>query len=462
MITFDVRSIFIRSVFLSCFLFLLFFTGQPTTSLAATGSQEFQNILRDSLEDLWSGRPFSPALVLRQQKLKTMLDSGAVKKSDVAKMMASIFDSLLNRHRTSRYILKSFPDSINALLSPHFDWEETKQVLWRTVSSAGDKNNPFLIKVATLAPPGTPWLNVPETLAIPQIEKYSDGKLRIQIYGGGVMGEDIGILEKMDDEQVDGCGCTALGVLASSPAASTLLLPRLFNNYEEVDYICQKFRKRLDKGFADNGYVLVALVDTGFFYFFSTKAITGLADIRSQNVMTWFGVVETTLYEELGINAMPVAIPDTVVALKTGRSDINLTPPAWMLGMQAYQYSSYYLKPPLVYSPAAVIISARMTDRLRDQWALSPTYAHNLQEVLVYEFNALEPEWKRQIRNYEAKSLRAFETKIGMQAMTFSPEDQQIITKASKAVRQKLSGTVLPEDLVNDIQQALEEYRASR
>ena len=59
------------------------------------------------------------------------------------------------------------------------------------------------------------------------------------------MGEDTDILRKMDIGQLDSCGCTALGVLAACPDASALLLPGLFNNYDEIDYVLKKFRKRI-------------------------------------------------------------------------------------------------------------------------------------------------------------------------------------------------------------------------
>jgi len=331
--------------------------------------------------------------------------------------------------------------------------------MWQAATAPAKKSDPMLIKVGTLAPPGTPWLSVPEAIAFPEIERLSDGKLLVKIYGGGVMGEDTDILRKMDIGQLDCCGCTALGVLAASPETSALLLPGLFNNYEEVDYICEKFRKRLDEGFEKKGYVLAGLIDTGYFYLFSKNRISGLADLKKQKIITWFGTMETTLYEELGINATPVAVPETVSALSTGLADTNLAPAAWMLGMQAYQYSNYYLKPPLLYSPAAIIVSTHTKDRLRKQVGASETFAYNLQEIIVSVFNALEPLWKERIRSFEAKSLKAFETKCGIKAVTFTPEDQQLIEKASQAVKEKLAGKSFSKNLIEDIQKALKLYR---
>lgn len=451
---------FKSSWLLTGFAFLLILAGPwAVITAGAADHKEFQSILDESMEALWTGKEFTPQLKQRQQTMKSMLQTGAVTKTDLETLMASSFRSLLDRAVTSRYVLKTMARGFDSLFSPHMTWEEGRTMMWRVSTSVVKKGDQVLIKIGTLAPPGTPWLSVPETVTIPEIEKMSEGRVTVKIYGGGVMGEDTDILRKMDIGQLDGCGCTSLGVLAASPEASVFLIPGLFKNYDEVDYISEKFRKRFDKAFEDKGYILAALIDTGFFHIFSKNKIANLADVRKQKIITWFGIVETSLYSELGINPTPVAVPEVVSALSTGLADTNLAPAAWMLGMQAYQYSRYYLSPPLLYSPAAIVVSTKTKDRIQKQVGVSEKYAMNFQEIIVSEFNAVESEWKRQIRAYDAKSLKAFETKCGMKPMVFPAEDQKLIEQAGIKVREKLAGKAYPGDLLNEILAALAEYR---
>ncbi|MDY6822313.1 MAG: TRAP transporter substrate-binding protein DctP, partial [Thermodesulfobacteriota bacterium] len=261
--------------------------------------------------------------------------------------------------------------------------------------------------------------------------------------------------------QLSGCGCTALGVLKASPKASVFLMPGLFNNYDEIDYIFKKFRKTIDAAFAERGYILAAVIDTGFFYFFSKKEITDLDSIRKQKVLTWFGQVETTFYDALNINATPVAVPEVVSALSTGLADTCLAPAPWMLGMQAYQYANYYIKQPMLYSPAAVIISADVKHSLQKKFDVSPTFAHNIQELLVFEVNSLEQGWFNTLRSYERRTLEAFEKKCGMKVVSLPPEDMKIIKKAGLQVQEELAGKVYSKKLLNDVKAALAEYRAN-
>lgn len=452
----------IRLQVLFCCMIGLFIVGNPFgTAAADTAQAEIQSIVRESVEDLWSGREFSPELTERQQTLKTLLSAGTVTKTDLERMVEATFPSMPDRCPTSRYILKSASERVNALFSPYMDWKAFRAIMWRGISSVIEKDAPLQISVGTLAPPGTPWITLPETIIFPDLEKLTDAKLIFKIYGGGVLGDDADILKKMGDHHVDGCGCTALGVLAASPDTSALLVPGLFKNYEEVDYVLEKFRRRLDKAFEKNGYILAALIDTGFLYMFSKNKITGLADLKKQKTLQWFGVMESTLYQELEISATPMTVPEVVSALSLGQADNVLLPPVWVLGMQAYQYMNFYFKQPLLYSPAAIFVSVYTKERLRKQIGASETFAGNIQEMIVYEFNVMEPEWKRQLRNYEEKSLKAFEAKCGMKGISFSPEDMQTIEKSGEAVLRKLSGTVFPADLIDDIKKTLEEYRAA-
>ena len=416
-------------------------------------------LIHESIKDLLTGRPFSPDLEKKQLVVRKMFEAGLITKPEAIAMVEGAMLPILEHHRTSRYILQEIPERVEALLAPYMTWEEVEAVAWKMGASLIPDGQQMVLTIGTLAPPGTPWINIPETVLLPRIAKLSDNKVVVKVYGGGVMGEDTEILDKMDAARLDGCGCTALGILKASPELSTLLMPGLFNNYDEVDYIYEKFEKKLDMAFEDKGYILVALLDTGDFYLFSKNKINSLADLKKQRALTWFGAPENALFEALGINATHVSVPEVVSALSMGQADTNLAPAAWMLGMQAYQYMSFYYNPPLLYSPTAVFVSGRTPDRVRKQTGMSANFAINVTEALVNEIRKLEPEWKEQIRSYEEKSLKAFETKCGIKAMTFSAEDQKIIKKANSIVEQKIAGRVFPENLLKEIKKALAEYR---
>jgi TRAP-type C4-dicarboxylate transport system substrate-binding protein len=266
----------------------------------------------------------------------------------------------------------------------------------------------------------------------------------------------------MDIGQLDGCGCTTLGVVTASPDASVFMVPNLFRNYEEIDYICVKFRRQLDESFEKRGYICGAIIDSGFLYVFSKYKITGISDLGKQKALTSIGNIESTMLKELGVDAVPVAIPEVVSALSTGLADTFIAPAAWALGMQAYQYVNYYIQTPFFYSPGVVLLSASTRDKIGKHFGLSETVVYNTQELIVLEIKGIEPEWKKRGRIYEEKSLQAFEMKCGIHPVALSPQDQKTFEQASRNVRDKLAGKDYPRALLDDVLAALEEYRKNR
>lgn len=441
-------------------LTLCFLLGAETASFAVDHPRETgQDILSESMNALLTGKEGGKALKQKQQALREALKTGEISKTELVAMLQKSILPILKQEKTSRYILKTLPEKFDEFLAPYMEWQEAEEIMWKACSSVIKEGQKFELKIGTLAPPGTPWLTIPETELIPKVEKLSNGKVIIKIYGGGVMGEDVDILRKMDIGQLEGCGCTALGILTACPEISALLLPGLFKNYDEVEYITEKFRKQINAYSEKRGYILAALIDTGFFNVYSKNKITCLDDLKKLRILTWIGPVETSLYKELGINATPVAVPEVVAALSTGLADTCLAPSAWMLGMQAYQYANYYIQQPFLYSPAAVIVSTNVADQFKKKFGLSEQLADNIVELLVFEVSNIEIKWREHIRAYDEKCLNAFRTRCGIKPVSLTQDDLLKFFQAAKNVQINLAGKAFPEDFMQEILQALEEYR---
>ncbi|MEW6077958.1 MAG: TRAP transporter substrate-binding protein DctP [Thermodesulfobacteriota bacterium] len=453
-------SVVLYAINLAIICLLVGFT--PGAAAADLTAKEVETVLQESMTALLTGQEFPPALQKQQQILRNMFEKGTVTRDEIITMQEKMFLPILSHHRTSRYILKDMPRRVEALLAPYMTWEEVKAIVWKASSTLIPDGEQMVITLGTLAPSGTPWIKVPEETLIPRMAKLSNNKFVVKVYSGGIMGEDTDILRKMDIGQLDGCGCTAIGLVAASPDVSVLLLPGLFRNYDEVDYITEKFRKRIDASFEQRGYILSSFIDTGNFYVFTKNKITGLADLPKQKFLTTFGDIEIALYKELGVDATPMAAPETISVLSTGMANAMMAPAGWMLGIQAYQYMGYYIKPPFLYSPGAALTSVQTKERLRKRFGVSELLADNFQEMLVYEVSTLEAEWKQIARDFETRSLQAFETKCGIKPVNLSPADLKTLETASLRVREQLAGKAFSKDLMDDILKALEAYRAKK
>ncbi len=437
-------------------LAIVFVTLKDSQAAGLTREQ-IREVIKECSYLLLKGKKPTSEQRKRIQEIHQMVKRGEIGREQIRQMVKKQVSRDIKKYEFTRYqigeMLKRAPELLPDITSEDLHkmiWEEATVMLKETL----------YLKIGTLAPEGTAWLVVPRKILIPHLKKVSGGKVIIKMYVGGVMGEDVDILRKMDLGQLDGCGCTALGVFKASPEISIFTLPLLFRNYEEINHILKKFRKEIDAGFEKKGYILANLIDTGWFYLWTKNKTTTLEEIRKQKMMTWFGTVETATYDELGIRPTPISVTEVVTSFNTGLVNATYGPAAWVLGTQAYTNLNYYVTQPLFYSPAAIIFSKKMQDRFRGQYP--DILIDNFTELLIYETLTIEREWVEDyIRPYEKKCIEAFE-KYGIKPITLGEKDMEAIEVAVKRVWEKLTGKVYPKDFLDRVLKELENYRSKR
>src|SRR5688572_9559031 len=94
-------------------------------------------------------------------------------------------------------------------------------------------------RIATLAPSGTPWMNLLEQGAA-EIAEKTEQRITFKYYGGGLHGDERDYSSNIKLGQLDGAALTALGLALIEPSILVLQLPMLFSTQEEVDYVAGK------------------------------------------------------------------------------------------------------------------------------------------------------------------------------------------------------------------------------
>ncbi len=310
------------------------------------------------------------------------------------------------------------------------------------------KLGPIMFNIGTLAPANTPWIKDAIDTVIPFLTWESRGTMTSRIYPGGTMGEDADILRKMRLGELQGCGCTAQGVMNAAPELSVLTLPFLFDNYNQVDCVLDGMRKDIESVFEKHGYILVGLIHTGFFYMFAKNDVTSLELMKKQKVMTWFGNVESTFLNELGIKPIPIAVTDVVSSLQTGITNFTISPPVWLIGVQGFVYVKYFIEPPVFYSPAAIFLDKKQIDTISKKYP--PGLADDITAIFVDFMKTYEPEWRSDIASFEKQSLEAFK-KSGIKEIRFSDTDLNTMKADAKKTWEKLSVNVYPKELLDKV-----------
>ncbi len=307
----------------------------------------------------------------------------------------------------------------------------------------------YQIKFASLAPDGSTWMNVMREFD-KSIREQTNGELGFKIYPGGVAGDEKDVLRKIRLGQLHSAGFTGVGLGEVYSEVRILDSPFLFQNYDEVDFIHQKFFDKFARGFEKNGFVLLGWADVGFVHVYTNSPIKTLADMKTVKMWMWEGdpIAEAT-FKSFGINPIPLSVIDVMTALQTGMVNGVYVSPLAIIALQWFTKIKYMMEVPLADAAGAVLISKKKFDELPVQ------YQQILEENAKKYFEKL----MKLSREDNARSIATLKQN-GIQVIPSPPADQlNLFHEKGKEARRMVVGKVYPLELVEEVEQALVEYR---
>jgi TRAP-type C4-dicarboxylate transport system substrate-binding protein len=165
---------------------------------------------------------------------------------------------------------------------------------------------PTVIKIAVVMPEGSTWTNTLHEFA-GAVDKQTGGDVKIEIYAGGVSGDEVDVLRKMRVNRLHAGGFSGVGLGLVLPEIRVLEAPLLFDNYDEIDYVKEKMFDEFAGRFEKKGYVLLGFAEAGFVYLFSKQPMDSVASMQKSKMWVWKGdrVAENFLgaFGDAGVSA---------------------------------------------------------------------------------------------------------------------------------------------------------------
>jgi len=318
------------------------------------------------------------------------------------------------------------------------------------VVQAEEKNKKYKLKIATLAPEGSSWMKRFHE-ASRAIEKRSDGRLKMKIYAGGIMGDEPDVIRKIRIGQLQGAAVTGIGLGIIQSAVRVLDLPFLFKSYDELDYIRKILNEEFEKKFEEKGYILLGWGDVGWIHVFSNQPVTTKDELLATKLWAWVDdPLAHSMFKEIGVKGIPLSLPSVLPHLQTGLIDAAYGSPLSTLALQWYTNVKYMSDLPITMANAAVVVSKKSFDSL----------PKDLQVILKDEGKKMERKLIDQVRLDNEESLRVLK-KYGIQVTHTQAEFFKEMKRASYAVWTELEGTLYSPELLAEIQSLLKARRTA-
>lgn len=307
----------------------------------------------------------------------------------------------------------------------------------------------YLIKFASLAPDGSTWMNVMREFD-EAIRTKTDGQMGFKIYAGGVSGDEKDVLRKIRLGQLHSAGFTGVGLGEILPEVRIFDSPFLFKNYDEVDYINNKFYDKFAEAFEEKGYILLGWAEVGFVYVFTNTPVYNLEDVKKVKMWMWEGdqVAEAT-FKALGISTIPLSVINVLTSLQTGMVNGVYISPLAILALQWFTKVKYMMELPLADAAGAVLISKKKYDKIPPDF----------QQILLQDAKKYLTKLMKLSREDNIKAIETLKSN-GIKMIPPPPEDQlKLFEEKGRIARRMMVEKLYPLELVEEVEQALEEYR---
>ena len=257
------------------------------------------------------------------------------------------------------------------------------------------------LKIASIAPESTPWGQGLNQMAA-EWSKITNGRVRLQIFHGGVAGNEVDIVRKMRLGQVHGAASSPLGLNTLVPLFWGLLIPGIIQTGDELDYLLEELEEDFSQTFRDEGYEIMTWSNSGWLKFFTRDAVRKPGDLRGQKIATT-GYDEgfNTILRNLGMQTVSTSSAEVLTGLNSGLIDALIYAPLGVAGFQWFAVADNMLELQIAPFFGAIVIDSRSWKRIPQQYHEElKESAEKIGKQIVAELDELEREGVELMQSY--------------------------------------------------------------
>jgi TRAP-type C4-dicarboxylate transport system substrate-binding protein len=304
------------------------------------------------------------------------------------------------------------------------------------------------IRIATLAPSGSPWMEVLDKAAN-ETKIKTAGRVTLKYFEGGQQGDERDFVRKINLGQLDGAAVTAVGLAMIDESIRVLELPMMFESTEEFDYVADKLWPYFQKKFEAKGFLLTDRGEVGWVYFLSKNKVEKLSDLRSQKLWLWGDDrLVGAVFKKLNLNGVPLGVPEVDAALTSGKIDACYGSPVAAVALQWYSKVKYMTSMPMSFAMGANVISLKAYKKM------SPEDAK-----LVEDISRANAKKLRRVIRKDNEDAKGTMSRKGVTVVQTPIAMVDEFTKASNEIWNELAGKLYTKEELKMVLDARNEYR---
>jgi TRAP-type C4-dicarboxylate transport system substrate-binding protein len=271
--------------------------------------------------------------------------------------------------------------------------------LWASLAppAAAQEGEQFRMRIATVAPEGTPWEKQLRQLRR-HIQSETDGRIRVQMFMGGSLGGEKALVRRVSQGTLEcfGGSTAALGTIVNE--LNVIEAPYLFRSTAAADRALDGPAKDIVmEAVAARGFQFGLWAENGFrSWFTKERPIRTPADLNGLRMRSQESTVHLATYRAYGASPVPIDVTNVLTSLQTGVVDGFDNSPLFAFATSWYQAAGHMIVSRHSYQPGIVVYSKRWFDGL----------PADLQAVLTSVPQSIVTDGRSQVRSMDPILLR--------------------------------------------------------
>ena len=192
-----------------------------------------------------------------------------------------------------------------------------------------------------------------------EVEKLSDGKMKINVYPQSTLGGDRELMESCKDGDIPFVVQSPAPQVSFMPQLCVFDTPSVLENIDDARKAIDNpdFQKEIQKIYKGAGYDLLGIADQCFRVMTSAKPFTGIESFKGQKIRTMENAYHLQFWKQMGANPTPMSFSEVYIGLQQGTIDAQENAYEIIVSAKLYEQQKYLISTNAVPDYTTLIVS---------------------------------------------------------------------------------------------------------
>ena len=214
-----------------------------------------------------------------------------------------------------------------------------------TACGSADGEQRYAYPLATASPEDTVTQIYAEKFA-EEVDRLSDGRIKIQVYANSTLGGDRELLESCKDGDIPFVVQNTAPQVTFMPDLAIFDVPCAFEDLEDCREALDdpEFSALVSGVYEEGGYQLLGIADQGFRVMSTNKAVASIDDFKGQKIRTMENPFHLAFWKSIGANPTPMSFAEVYIGLQQHTIDAQENPYEVIVSNRLYEQQKYVVE----------------------------------------------------------------------------------------------------------------------